>query len=150
VADSATALCNFLETEEISSMKEITDVARCRPAQSRKRKLQMRKSVRLWLMIGIEAAVLLSLVLGVVALLNRNPLEGNWYDEDQLVYKFNKNGNGVQVVKDGLARFHYDIEDDTLYIDFISEEYEDCSYQFSVEDDTLYLQGIMDFVLTSK
>lgn len=85
--------------------------------------------------------MLLALVVGLVALLNRNPLQGNWYDQGRLTYKFGSNGKGVLVLEDGLARFSYEIKGDTLIIDFQRRDIPDETYQFSVEKDSLILDN---------
>ena len=99
------------------------------------------KKRRLWILAAVEVFVLLALVVGLVALLNRNPLQGNWYDQGRLTYKFGSNGKGVLVLEDGLARFSYEIKGDTLIIDFQRRDIPDETYQFSVEKDSLILDN---------
>ena len=93
----------------------------------------------LWLAVCVESIVLLALIIGVIVAVTRNPLEGTWYAEDQLTYKFGPRGKGVQVLEGDLARFDYKISGKTVTIDFYSEEIPDRTYHFSVEEDTLIL-----------
>lgn len=105
------------------------------------RKPRSSRSKRLWITVALELSVLLVLVIGLAVLLTGNRLKGSWYDADGMVYKFSSGGKGLMVLEDDLARFRYEIKGDTLYIDFDSDEYEDCAYEFSVRKDTLYLDG---------
>ena len=102
----------------------------------------------LWITVAIEICVLLALVVGLVLLLVGNPLKGAWHDAGGMVYKFSPNGKGVLVLEDDLVRFNYKIKGHTLHIDFDSDEYEDCSYEFSVEKGTLYLDDGREGIYT--
>lgn len=103
------------------------------------RKPRNNRKKRLWILVTAEILVLLALVIGVVAVVNRNPVEGNWYEDGRLTYKFGANGKGVMILTDDLARFRYEIKGKTLYIDFDREDIPDKSYQFSVKNRILTL-----------
>ncbi len=102
-------------------------------------KKRHRSKKKLWLAVGVESVVLLALIIGLIVVVTGNPLEGTWYAEDQLTYKFGPRGKGVQVLEGDLARFDYKISGKTVTIDFYSEEIPDRTYHFSVEEDTLIL-----------
>ena len=102
-------------------------------------KKRHRSKKKLWLTVCAESIVLLALIIGVIAAVTKNPLEGTWYDEDQLTYKFGSNSKGVLVLEGNLARFDYKISGKTVTIDFYSAEIPDRTYHFSVEEDTLIL-----------
>jgi hypothetical protein len=102
-------------------------------------KKRHRSKKKLWLAVGVESVVLLALIIGLIIAVTGNPLEGTWYAEDQLTYKFGPRGKGVQVLEGDLARFDYKISGKTVTIDFYSEEIPDRTYHFSVEEDTLIL-----------
>ena len=102
-------------------------------------KKRHRSKKKLWLAVCAESVVLLALIIGLIVAVTGNPLEGTWYAEDQLTYKFGPRGKGVQVLEGDLARFDYKISGKTVTIDFYSEEIPDRTYHFSVEEDTLIL-----------
>ena len=106
---------------------------------TQKQKHRTRKKKTLWLMVCLESVVLLALIIGLIVAVTGNPLEGTWYAEDQLTYKFGPRGKGVQVLEGDLARFDYKISGKTVTIDFYSAEIPDRTYHFSVEDDILIL-----------
>ncbi len=98
------------------------------------------KRKRLMILAAVECLVLVALVIGLVIFLKPASLEGTWYAEDRMTYKFSKNGKGLMVLEDDLEVFNYKIKGETLHIDFVDDAYEDRSHQFSVKKDTLLLQ----------
>lgn len=111
------------------------------PATTRcKRRPTAPKSKKfLWLTVILEGVVLLALVIGLITVLTRNPLEGTWYYQGRVTYKFGNAGKGVLILEDDFARFRYEIDGDTVEVDYDSEDIADCTYRFWIEDDTLYL-----------
>ena len=107
--------------------------------KTQRQKHHSRSKKKLWLAVCVESIVLLALIVGVIIAVTRNPLEGAWYAQDKLCYKFGSGGKGVLVLEDDLARFDYQINGKTVTIDFYSEEFPDRTYQFSVKDGVLTL-----------
>lgn len=69
------------------------------------------------------------------------------------VYRFDKNGKGELILPNSNFAFTYEIKDDTLTIDFESENAADSTYTFSVTDDKLTLTAESSdavYVLTKK
>ena len=98
------------------------------------------RKIRLWILIAVEIAVLLVLVVGLLTILRTDPLEGNWYQQDRLMYKFSGKGKGVLVMEGDLARFTYTVQEDRLEIDFLEEDMPDRIYRFNLEGDVLTLE----------
>ena len=64
---------------------------------------------------------------------------GTWDYDTVTVYRFDKNGKGELILPNSTFAFTYKIKDDTLTIDFESENATDSTYTYTVTKDTLTL-----------
>lgn len=69
-------------------------------------------------------------------------LQGTWYYDQYTEYEFDGKGNGCMCIdKTNHYEFTYDIDGDTLKVDYALDYVTDCEYAFTVEQDKLTLVG---------
>ena len=69
-------------------------------------------------------------------------LQGAWYYDQYTEYEFDGKGNGCMCIdKTNHYEFTYDIDGDTLKVDYALDYVTDCEYAFTVERDKLTLVG---------
>ena len=69
-------------------------------------------------------------------------LQGTWYYDQYTEYEFDGKGNGCMCIdKTNHYEFTYDIDGDTLKVDYALDYVTDCEYTFTVEQDKLTLVG---------
>ena len=69
-------------------------------------------------------------------------LQGTWYYDQYTEYKFDGKGNGCMCIdKTNHYEFTYDIDGDTLKVDYALDYVTDCEYTYSVDGDKLTLVG---------
>ena len=105
-----------------------------------KRKRQRRKRIR----TGIIALLVLAvLIIGIVLICKScsadKSIVGTWDYDTVTVYRFDKNGKGALELPNGSYEFSYNIDEDKLIIDFISESASDSTYTFYINNDALTL-----------
>lgn len=105
-----------------------------------KRKRQLRKRIR----TGIIALLVLAvLIIGIVLICKScsadKSIVGTWDYDTVTVYRFDKNGKGALELPNGSYEFSYNIDEDKLIIDFISESASDSTYTFYINNDALTL-----------
>ena len=105
-----------------------------------KRKRQRRKRIR----TGIIALLVLAvLIIGIVLICKScsadKSIVGTWDYDTVTVYRFDKNGIGALELPNGSYEFSYNIDEDKLIIDFISESASDSTYTFYINNDALTL-----------
>ena len=66
---------------------------------------------------------------------------GKWTTDGVTVYQFNNDNIGVLIVPLSQYDFKYEIDEDSLLIDFISEKSEDSKYTYTLKDGELKLKG---------
>lgn len=92
----------------------------------------------------ILLATLLALLIGVVLIVrscNKPNIVGRWDMDGTTYYRFHEDGTGALELPVKDYEFTYEIEDDTLRIDFVDEAGEDLNYTFELQEDTLFLTG---------
>ena len=101
--------------------------------------------------------VIALLIFGIVLLFKScstdHNIVGTWDFDTITVYRFGKGGKGELILPNSNFSFTYKIKDDTLTIDFESENATDSTYTFSVTDDKLTLTAESSdavYVLTKK
>ena len=103
-----------------------------------------RLKLLIFCLIGVLVALILALIV-ISANNNNSALIGTWTNSDKGQYRFNGSGKGDWIVDDDLGKFNYEINGDTLDIDFVSKRIPDRIYKFRLENDTLILiddQGV--------
>ena len=69
-------------------------------------------------------------------------LQGTWYYDQYTEYEFDGKGNGCMCIdKTNHYEFTYDIDGDTLKVDYALDYVTDCEYAYTVEKDKLTLVG---------
>ena len=68
-------------------------------------------------------------------------IKGTWVYNQYVQYEFNGHGNGCMCLEDTHYEYTYEINKDTLSIDFDNEAVHDCVYKFTVEGDNLTIVG---------
>ncbi len=97
---------------------------------------------RLLTLIYILSAVLLVLVFTALVLSGvkkEDPLKGMWQNGETEIFQFNGLGKGSLLMDEDLSKFNYEIKEDRVRIDFVSDSMSDCIYTFEFEDDRLVL-----------
>ena len=69
-------------------------------------------------------------------------LQGTWYYDQYTEYEFDGKGNGCMCIdKTNHYEFTYDIDGDTLKVDYALDYVTDCEYTYTVDGDKLTLVG---------
>ena len=69
-------------------------------------------------------------------------LQRTWYYDQYAEYEFDGKGNGCMCIdKTNHYEFTYDIDGDTLKVDYALDYVTDCEYTYTVEQDKLTLVG---------
>ena len=69
-------------------------------------------------------------------------LQGTWYYDQYTEYEFDGKGNGCMCIdKTNHYEFTYDIDGDTLKVDYALDYVTDCEYTYTVDGDKLTLLG---------
>lgn len=123
--------------------KNKKETAGKRAAQGAKPRRKRRRQQRRMLKIGIGiltglliAAVALMLVLG-----KKTPLEGKWVLDQVTSYVFYADGTGALVLPSAEYGFTYQLQEDTLYLDYADEKAKDSQYTYEIKGNKLYLNG---------
>ena len=111
---------------------------------AKRRKARRRK-------IAIVSAVALAVLVLLIVLICKgcaggkkdlSVLQGTWYYDQYTEYEFDGKGNGCMCIdKTNHYEFTYDIDGDTLKVDYALDYVTDCEYAFTVERDKLTLVG---------
>ena len=108
---------------------------------AKRRKARRRK-------IAIVSAVALAVLVLVIVLICKgcagdkkdlSVLQGTWYYDQYTEYEFDGKGNGCD--KTNHYEFTYDIDGDTLKVDYPLDYVTDCEYTYTVDGDKLTLVG---------
>ena len=70
-----------------------------------------------------------------------NTLKGTYRYTNLIKYVFGENNKGAMCNEDELYEFSYNVNGDTLKIDFVNDSIRDATYKFSTENDVLTLIG---------
>ncbi len=92
----------------------------------------------------ILALVLLLCIFLIVFLTTVAPklkISGEWKYKDDTVYTFKIIGGGSLHTMNNDYPFDYKIKNNTVIIDFESDDAKDCKYEYKVENDKLILEG---------
>lgn len=151
------------DIEEIKRLVEQKPPVRNRPpipkAEQMRRKAEREKQRRRRQIIMNTAAVavIALFIFGIILLFKScstdHSIVGTWDYDTVTIYRFDKNGKGELILPNSTFAFTYKIKDDTLTIDFESENATDSTYTFSVTDDKLTLTAESSdavYVLTKK
>ena len=69
-------------------------------------------------------------------------LQGTWYYDQYTEYEFDGKGNGCMCIdKTNHYEFTYDIDGDTLKVDYALDYVTDCEYTYTVDGEKLTLLG---------
>ena len=99
-----------------------------------------KKIIVMIVLILIVVCAIIALLLG----LRKTPktsLIGTWTTDGVTIYKFNKDNTGNLIVSLKEYQFTYEIDKNTLKIDFKNEKSEDSEYTYTFEDNKLILEG---------
>lgn len=107
-------------------------------SNERKRKQKQRKRLRLIIDISAVILVVLLAVLLFVHYGGKDQLAGTWGADDTF-FDFNGKGKGVWIQGDEMEKYTYEINRDTVSVDFKRESVRDLTYTFSIEDGKLTL-----------
>ena len=101
--------------------------------------------------IAVVSAVALAVLVLVIVLICKgcaggkkdlSVLQGTLYYDQYTEYEFDGKGNGCMCIdKTNHYEFTYDIDGDTLKVDYTLDYVTDCEYAFTVEQDKLTLVG---------
>lgn len=113
-------------------------------AQRRRQRQRMLMTVGLVVVIAIIAVM--SIILFKPSNRKNDPatadvLSGTWVYDQYTKYQFDGYGKGCMCLDNAHYEYSYEIEDNTLSMDFENEAVHDCSYTFSVKDNTLTIVG---------
>lgn len=115
-------------------LKDVPVPSRCR--RRRRRKL----NPRFVALMAVLLAMLIGIALGIRSC-SKPKLTGRWDVDGTTVYEFGKNGQGALVLMTAQYEFHYEIDGDTLKIDFIDDAALDARYTFEVDKNILFMTG---------
>ena len=124
--------------------------ARATTRTSHKRMRAKRRKARRRKIAVVSALALAVLVLVIVLICkgcaggkkDLSVLQGTWYYDQYTEYEFDGKGNGCMCIdKTNHYEFTYDIDGDTLKVDYALDYVTDCEYAFTVERDKLTLVG---------
>ena len=107
-------------------------------AEQRKRQCQRQRRQYRMLLIVVP---LLLILIAAIAFLTKDPLAGTWHIDDVTSYRFNGRGKGALVLPNSEYEFTYEVEGNSLYIDFANEGAKDAEYVFQVSGGILTLNG---------
>ena len=101
------------------------------------------------LLIVLIAIVILSILISFKLInKNSNPLVGKWTTEKGTIYQFNKDYTGKLILSIGEYEYKYEIKDNKVFVDFVSEKSTDTEFSYKFEEDKLILEnknGIFTF-----
>ena len=118
---------------------EEKDISQRQPvSEERKRKQEQRKRLRLMIDISAIILVVLLAVLLFFHFGGKDDLAGTWGANDTF-FEFNGKGKGVWIQGDEIEKYTYEINRDTVSVDFKRENVRDLTYTFSIEDGKLTL-----------
>ncbi len=104
-----------------------------------KRKIKVNKVTYL-----LPITIICFLVLLIILLFgksNSNPIVGKWTTEKGTIYQFDKDYTGKLILSIGEYEYKYEIKDDKVIIDFISEKSNDTEFKFKFEGEKLILEN---------
>lgn len=110
----------------------------------KRRSAKKRKQYR-WIAILVAAIMVIFLAVLLIVIfcgLGRDVLNGIWNLDDITVYQFDGKGNGSLNLPDNTYPFTYEINDNSLSIDFESKAARDITYTFTVREEKLVLVSI--------
>ncbi len=80
----------------------------------------------------------------------KNPLIGTWITEKGTVYQFNKNHTGKLILTIGEYDYKYEIKDDEIIIDFVSDTSIDTKFTYKFNKKQLILENSNGTFVFSK
>jgi hypothetical protein len=111
------------------------------PVPSHRRRRRRRKlNPRFIALMAVLLAMLIGIALGIRSC-SKPKLTGRWNIDGTTVYEFGKNGKGALILMTARYEFHYEIDGDTLKIDFIDDAALDAKYTFEVDKKVLFMTG---------